>query len=283
MVYNYRTGNTAALWPVSASAQIAAVGDGWSNMDMEFSQNELFTGIEIGWDKVGDYKLIPYKQDPCGKSAYVNAQVKSSDVEQLLCHWRADAFGLEDALMRAELEGAGAVGDLDTVWVMDCRASSGANNTYALFRPNNNSGLFLPGATTSTLVNMRLRPAALMAGIRPRLAVPVAFLSDKSYTWASASNEITLEVNGQPDNAPIDVQTQPAHLPLCAAFSSSVGVNLWALMQDTGKRYGYITFDYRGVTLKGFIRTVKYNPTEESSQRCELYLTPDSDLSALIK
>lgn len=285
VVDKYRTGRTSPLWPTDAAAQIADAGDGWSDMDMQFDEDSLFTAVELGYDKVKDYKMIPYKSDPCGKSTYVNAQQKSSDVLELLTDWRADGFGLEDILLQAETSGAGSVGDLDTVWIMDCDVLPVQTSPYYAYAPyrGDNGGLSMPGATASTLVNMSIRPSRLLRDMQRRLAVPVAFLQNKTYTWASSSNTVTLTDGGQPDTAALTVNETPAYLPLYAAFSSSIRTNLWATMQDVAKRYGFITFDYRGVTLKGFIWGAKYNPTEESSQRLELFLTPDSDLSGLIK
>lgn len=285
VVDKYRTGRTSPLWPTDAAAQIADAGDGWSDMDMQFDEDSLFTAVELGYDKVKDYKMIPYKSDPCGKSTYVNAQQKSSDVLELLTDWRADGFGLEDILLQAETSGAGSVGDLDTVWIMDCDVLPAQTSPYYAYAPyrGDNGGLSMPGATASTLVNMSIRPSRLLRDMQRRLAVPVAFLQNKTYTWASSSNTVTLTDGGQPDTAALTVNETPAYLPLYAAFSSSIRTNLWATMRDVAKRYGFITFDYRGVTLKGFIWGAKYNPTEESSQRLELFLTPDSDLSGLIK
>lgn len=285
VVDKYRTGRTSPLWPTDAAALIADAGDGWSDMDMQFDEDSLFTAVELGYDKVKDYKLIPYKSDPCGKSTYVNAQQKSSDVLELLTDWRADGFGLEDILLQAETSGAGSVGDLDTVWIMDCDVLPVQTSPYYAYAPyrGDNGGLSMPGATASTLVNMSIRPSRLLRDMQRRLAVPVAFLQDKTYTWTSSSNTVTLTDGGQPDTAALTVNETPAYLPLYAAFSSSIRTNLWATMQDVAKRYGFITFDYRGVTLKGFVWGAKYNPTEESSQRLELFLTPDSDLSGLIK
>lgn len=285
VVDKYRTGKTSPLWPLDASARIADVGDGWHDMDLQFNEEQLFTAVELGFDKVKDYKLIPYKSDPCGKSTYTNAQDKSSTVLQTLTDWRADGYGIEDILLQAEANGAGSVGDLDTVWIMDCDVLPVQTSPYYAYAPyrGENGGLAMPGADASTLVNMGIRPASLLRLVQPRLAIPVSFLQDKSYAFASASNRIELTTGGLPDSAPLDVREQPANLPLYAAFSSSIRTNLWATMQDVAKRYGFITFDYRGVTLKGFVWSVKYNPTEESSQRCELYLTPDSDLPGLIK
>ena len=283
VAFNTRTDETEALWPTAPSALITDVGDGWTDMALKFNEEALFGSVEIGWNGVKDYEIIPNLSDYCGKATYVNGQNDTSTTKQLLSKWRADALGIADLLMQAELNGADTVQG-DDIWVLACMAGGSL-----IADGITSAGLtFYIGVTR--LYNLALRPTALMGYVKPLLAVPLALYPDaigvmiKVYKWVSASNEIALYVGGKPDNPSIDVEgVSPTHYPIYAAFSSSVRANLWRIMKDPAKRYGYISFTYRGVTLKGFIRSLQYNPTEESCQRCELYLTPDSDLSGLIK
>lgn len=281
VAYNTRTDETEALWPTGPSALIADVGDGWQDLSLQFNEEALFGAIEIGWDGVEDYEIIPYLSDPCGKSTYVNGQNSTSTVKQMLSTWRADALGIADLVLQAGLNGADSVKG-DDIWVLAC-----TQGLLAEFAPSQGENV-LPGF--SNIYNLRLRPTALMGYIKPFLAVPLALFPDvegvatKVYKWVSSSNAATLRLGGKADNVSIDVgKVPPIHYPVYAAFSSSVRANLWQIMKDPALRYGYLTFTYRGVTLKGFIRSLQYNPTEESSQRCELYFTPDSQLYKLAK
>lgn len=281
VAYNTRTDETEALWPTSPSALIADVGDGWQDLSLQFNEEALFGAIEIGWDGVEDYEIIPYLSDPCGKSTYVNGQNSTSTVKQMLSTWRADALGIADLVLQARLNGADSVKG-DGIWVLACTPGLLAEST-----PSQGENV-LQGF--SRIYNLRLRPTALMGYIKPLLAVPLALYPDaegvanKVYRWVSASNATTLRLGGKADNVSIDVgKVPPIHYPVYAAFSSSVRANLWQIMKDPTLRYGYLTFTYRGVTLKGFIRSLQYNPTEESRQRCELYLTADSQLYKLVQ
>lgn len=281
--FNTRTGQTGVLWPVSDAARIADVGDGWTDMALQFNEEALFGAIEIGWDAVKEYEVIPYLPDYCGKATYVNSQNSTSATKQLLSGWRADALGLADLLLQAELKGAEAVKG-DDIWVLACAAGSGLT---ALAYPSDQADFYYRGLTY--LYNLSLRPTALMSYVKPLLAVPLALTptgegaATRTYTRVSSSTAAPLKVQLKPDTGPVNADEPPTHLPVYAAFSSSVRANLWQIMRDPAKRYGWLGFRYRGVALKGFPRALKYNPTEESSQRCELYLTPDADLPGLIQ
>lgn len=285
VAFNTRTEQTETLWPTD-NALIAAVGDGWTDMSIQFNEEALFGSVEIGWDGVKDYEIIPYLSDYCGKNAYVNAQNSTSATKQLLSKWRADTLGVADLLLQVELNGADSVKGND-IWVLACFAGQ-TDPLQAEWLPSSlNTGTYYEGI--DALYNLRLRPTALMGYVKPLLAVPLGLFPEqvgngnREYRLASSSSTQSLYIEGKPDAQGVKADVPPTHLPVYAAFSSSLHDNLWQLMREPTKRYGYFSFDYRGVTLKGFIRTVKYNPTEESSQRCELYLTPDTDLFALIK
>lgn len=85
------------------------------------------------------------------------------------------------------------------------------------------------------------------------------------------------------ENADINYANEAGDLlfkPVIFEFTGSAPRNFATLMETNP--YGVITFDYRGVTLAGFVLNVGFNPNLRQTFNFQLLCSPDVDLSDLI-
>lgn len=258
-----------------------------SNLEIKFLTEELFAGIEAGYDNY-DYDEINGTDEFNTKFEWLSPNTKTTTKLNLLSPYRADMYGIE--FTRANLAGkvtTDSSSDNDT-FIIDIEAASAGTylgvDYYNLYRDGalTINGLLSP----DTAFNINLSPKRNLLNYGAFLRSMLYLSTTEDITFQIAAKNQLMDTDDgvttidEDEDITIGDLDAPLFYPVIFEFDFMPDLGISDIIKSNP--YGCVTFNINGEQYKGFIIDLQENPATNESKKVKLLSTTTNTLTDLI-
>ena len=263
------------------------IGHVWSahNLQIKPYENAIFNRVEVGYDGLGEGETNDIDEFNC-KMEFALNNIYSNKAINLVSKYRADMYGFENIARQIleEEKKTTSTSAYTDVWLIDADKSS--SDMYKLYRGSELVATYL--AAGGSAFNVFLSPkrilfrnAGLIAGaVYPydEQSVLATYVSSERQTkMRQTIDGVEQKERGNLENKGLSRLFQP----FLFTFYTHYDVQLISKIKSNP--YGYVEFDWEGITLKGFIyEKVEVFPSTKKEIEWKLIAHPDMDMATVL-